>query len=166
MLTESLLEPGEPSQPSTLHLTRPSAPPPSACAALYNAPMAPSTLASAPAALGILAAQPAASGNITDSGRTAGRSIGSRSPIECAADGTAAIEDAPCYVCCEGPQNAVFLNCGHGGMCFSCAQHCCMQSREQPFRCPLCRGVVTQVVQLGDILPGSAVGENIVVSVR
>ena len=56
---------------------------------------------------------------------------------------------------CTTPQDAVFLNCGHGGMCFACASRFCHSSsqaggRANALRCPLCREVISQIVQLAD----------------
>lgn len=60
--------------------------------------------------------------------------------------------DALCWICFEGPRDAVLLECGHGGICFACAQRC---FKKKGRICPMCRQPVTQVVhiQLDDDAP-------------
>jgi hypothetical protein len=88
-------------------------------------------------------------------------------PAAAAADepsGAAAGDGQACYVCCESVADAVFLNCGHGGMCFACARrHVSAQRGRRPL-CPLCRERVVQVVQIGGV--ERSVGDHVVVSVR
>lgn len=54
-------------------------------------------------------------------------------------------EHSVCLVCYEREQDAVLLNCGHGGTCFKCACDVYRRSGE----CPLCRARVDQIVQIG-----------------
>lgn len=50
-----------------------------------------------------------------------------------------------CWICCQGPREAVLLECGHGGICFSCAERC---ARTRPPLCPMCRTRITQIVRI------------------
>ena len=50
-----------------------------------------------------------------------------------------------CWICCQGKRDAVLLECGHGGICYECAQKC---ARTRPPLCPMCRGRISQIVQL------------------
>ncbi|CAM9872451.1 unnamed protein product, partial [Phaeothamnion confervicola] len=40
--------------------------------------------------------------------------------------------------------DAVFLDCGHGGACMGCAMQVCALQAE----CPICRGHVTQIIEI------------------
>ena len=51
-----------------------------------------------------------------------------------------------CLLCCDAPSDAVFLGCGHGGVCKSCAIDTFVRNREE---CPFCRAHVTQIVTIG-----------------
>ena len=42
-----------------------------------------------------------------------------------------------CMVCFENQADSVFLECGHGGICYNCAIDICKKSNE----CHLCRKV-------------------------
>ena len=53
-----------------------------------------------------------------------------------------AVPDAVLKVIVE---SAVLLECGHGGICYECAQKC---ARKRPPLCQMCRGRITQIVQL------------------
>ncbi|PHJ17027.1 zinc c3hc4 type (ring finger) domain-containing protein [Cystoisospora suis] len=57
---------------------------------------------------------------------------------------TSPVEPDTCMICCQQPPNAVLLYCGHGGLCFTCAQTCYRRSGC----CPTCRRRVTGVVEL------------------
>jgi len=59
-------------------------------------------------------------------------------------DGGEGAEDK-CWICFDGPRDAVLLECGHGGMCASCAKR--VLRRKGRF-CPMCRQPVVQMVQL------------------
>ena len=50
-----------------------------------------------------------------------------------------------CWICYNGPRDAVLLECGHGGLCFACATKC---AQQRPRLCPMCRQRITRVVQL------------------
>eukprot|EP00298_Acanthocystis_sp_HF-20_P029370 c8248_g1_i1.p1 GENE.c8248_g1_i1~~c8248_g1_i1.p1 ORF type:complete len:519 (+),score=112.96 c8248_g1_i1:138-1694(+) len=50
-----------------------------------------------------------------------------------------------CYVCMTNSQNAVLMNCGHGGICFTCGSR--LLNNLNP-ECPLCRQKVDRVLQL------------------
>jgi len=61
------------------------------------------------------------------------------------ADGAGADSDV-CWICEGGPREAVFLECGHGGVCYPCAEKC--WSTQRRHGCPMCRQPVTQVVRV------------------
>ena len=93
-------------------------------------------------------------------------SVGPKSGLAPASSGSPT-EVSPvgiCYVCYEGPADAVFLDCGHGGMCYACARRTCAQRRGVRILCPLCRAPVTQLVQLGTAV--TTIGDRVVVDVR
>lgn len=54
-------------------------------------------------------------------------------------------DDDLCAICFTGPRDAVLLECGHGGICYSCARRCL---RKKGRECPMCRAPVDQVVQI------------------
>lgn len=47
-------------------------------------------------------------------------------------------DDSTCIVCCESQCDAVFMPCGHGGICISCALFIFEQTES---RCTMCRQV-------------------------
>jgi hypothetical protein len=49
-----------------------------------------------------------------------------------------------CFVCLDGPPNAVLLECGHGGLCAACAERLWQGRRS----CPLCRAGFAGVVRI------------------
>merc|ERR1712070_167484 len=51
-----------------------------------------------------------------------------------------------CIICFERSKNAVYLDCGHGASCYSCAIDTCVVTG----RCPLCRAHVQQIVIVED----------------
>ncbi|CDJ41440.1 hypothetical protein, conserved [Eimeria tenella] len=53
-------------------------------------------------------------------------------------------ESELCIICCNTMASAVLLFCGHGGLCFSCAQTCFHRSGL----CPTCRCPVKGVLEL------------------
>lgn len=59
-----------------------------------------------------------------------------------------------CYICCERRADAVLMECGHGGMCFTCAQHL---ADTPPAQCPVCRHSIQEVLMFGGVvtLPGA-----------
>ena len=54
-------------------------------------------------------------------------------------------EEDVCAICFTGPRDAVLLECGHGGICYTCAKRCL---RKKGRECPMCRAPVEQVVQI------------------
>jgi len=50
-----------------------------------------------------------------------------------------------CWICCQGEREVVILECGHGGICFACAERC---ARKRPPLCPMCRTRITQIVRI------------------
>jgi len=57
-----------------------------------------------------------------------------------------------CYVCCVERRNAVLFECGHGGVCFPCAQSL---ATRHPRTCPICRQPITAVLKVKRRDPGS-----------
>jgi len=53
------------------------------------------------------------------------------------------IEDEKCLVCAEGKPDGIFMHCGHGGVCTSCA----FEMVTIKLECHLCRMEIKQVVQ-------------------
>ena len=49
-----------------------------------------------------------------------------------------------CAMCCDKICDAVFMDCGHGGVCFNCA----VQLRKSHGKCHLCREVILQVLRV------------------
>lgn len=47
-----------------------------------------------------------------------------------------------CIICFDNSKNSVFLECGHGGVCYHCAVNTCVVSSK----CPLCRETIQQIV--------------------
>ena len=54
-------------------------------------------------------------------------------------------EGEVCWICVSGPRDAVLLECGHGGICHSCAERC---ARKRPPLCPMCRQRISCIVRL------------------
>lgn len=52
--------------------------------------------------------------------------------------------DGLCVVCFTDEANTVFLNCGHGGSCLTCA----IDSIKRNNLCILCREVVCQILEI------------------
>ena len=63
-----------------------------------------------------------------------------------------------CWICCQGEREAVLLECGHGGICFSCAERC---ARKRPPLCPMCRQRISSIVRIAG--PGKVVNGEVVV---
>ena len=49
-----------------------------------------------------------------------------------------------CTICCEAECNSVFMDCGHGGICFSCA----CKILEENSQCFMCRKKIAQVLKI------------------
>mmetsp|Transcript_6118 Transcript_6118/g.20106 ORF Transcript_6118/g.20106 Transcript_6118/m.20106 type:complete len:832 (-) Transcript_6118:192-2687(-) len=81
----------------------------------------------------------------------AGEPIGEGTGLGSSSEGDGDSSDRPegaedkCWICYEGPRDAVLLECGHGGMCVGCAKRL---FRKKGRICPMCRQPVTQMVQL------------------
>ena len=52
--------------------------------------------------------------------------------------------DSNCYICYTKPPNAINMNCGHGGMCLTCAQ---LHVKKKP-ECMECRGLVERIAYI------------------
>ncbi|CAN0412231.1 unnamed protein product [Pylaiella littoralis] len=53
-----------------------------------------------------------------------------------------------CYICCERTADAVAMECGHGGVCFTCATHL---ADTPPHTCPVCRLPIQEILKLHEI---------------
>ncbi|CAK88934.1 unnamed protein product (macronuclear) [Paramecium tetraurelia] len=51
-----------------------------------------------------------------------------------------------CIICCEQASNAVFMNCGHGGICYQCAVQVAQNQKE----CFLCRQIILQIYEIDE----------------
>jgi len=51
-----------------------------------------------------------------------------------------------CWVCFEGPAEAVLLQCGHAGLCLRCAENL-WRTRAS---CPMCRQSIELIARLGE----------------
>lgn len=73
--------------------------------------------------------------------------------------GSPSREPPSCYICVERRPDAVVMECGHGGMCFKCAQQL---ASTPPAQCPVCRKPIQQVLRFERIVTvrsgGSVVG--------
>ena len=49
-----------------------------------------------------------------------------------------------CIVCFDGTPNAVFMKCGHGGICYKCAIDIFVKNKE----CYLCREHIDEVLEI------------------
>ncbi|CAN0006190.1 unnamed protein product, partial [Discosporangium mesarthrocarpum] len=63
--------------------------------------------------------------------------------------GPSSTSPTQCFICCEHSADAVIMECGHGGMCFSCAQHL---ASTRPPQCPVCREPISEVLRFGKIM--------------
>lgn len=63
--------------------------------------------------------------------------------------GSAGREQPACYICCERRADAVVMECGHGGMCFTCATHL---ANTPPSLCPVCRKTISEVLTFGGVV--------------
>lgn len=55
-------------------------------------------------------------------------------------------EKGTCELCCSNVDNAVFMECRHGGACVDCA----IKIWEQSGNCYLCREPITQVLEIAE----------------
>ena len=53
-----------------------------------------------------------------------------------------------CYICCERRADAVVMECGHGGVCFTCATHL---ANTAPHQCPVCRDPIQEILKLHEV---------------
>jgi Zinc finger, C3HC4 type (RING finger) len=64
----------------------------------------------------------------------------------------ATLEPDKCLMCLDKDANAVFMDCGHGGICHDCAR----KLQDQKTHCHICRGPIIHVLKVskvsGDIL--------------
>eukprot|EP01017_Pseudomicrothorax_dubius_P036309 TRINITY_DN518_c0_g1_i5.p1 TRINITY_DN518_c0_g1~~TRINITY_DN518_c0_g1_i5.p1 ORF type:complete len:631 (-),score=122.51 TRINITY_DN518_c0_g1_i5:99-1991(-) len=59
-----------------------------------------------------------------------------------------------CLICFDGVPDAVFLDCGHGGICYECAKELWLKTGE----CYLCRKNIIQILQIElDALDGKVI---------
>jgi hypothetical protein len=52
--------------------------------------------------------------------------------------------DKKCVICVEGPCDSVFMDCGHGGICFSCA-NTMVKEKES---CHFCRAPIVRALKI------------------
>lgn len=71
--------------------------------------------------------------------------FGPRRDAEGGADAGSEPGGGNCWICFEGPREAVLLNCGHGGICYACAERCW---KLRPRVCPLCRARVMGIAKV------------------
>lgn len=65
--------------------------------------------------------------------------------LEAGAENNAEAEDrSKCIVCCTKSANAVFMECGHGGICFKCGKEINNSSKE----CHMCRQKIKAVFKM------------------
>ncbi|CAN0583175.1 unnamed protein product, partial [Ectocarpus sp. 12 AP-2014] len=69
-------------------------------------------------------------------------------PLAAAAAASSRREHSTCYICCERRADAVVMECGHGGVCFTCAT---TLADSPPHLCPVCRKVIQEVFKLHEI---------------
>lgn len=60
-----------------------------------------------------------------------------------------ALSRHPCWICHSAPGDTVFLTCGHGGVCFTCAEKCRTQTAQG--RCPICRAPIAKAVRVAAV---------------
>lgn len=53
-------------------------------------------------------------------------------------------EDSLCFICFTNEPNAVFLDCGHGGVCLTCS----IDAMKKNNSCTICRQVVVQILEI------------------
>ncbi|CAM9533012.1 unnamed protein product [Ectocarpus fasciculatus] len=86
-----------------------------------------------------------------EAGRGGVATGGSSGPLAAAAAAAAPSsrrEHSTCYICCERRADAVVMECGHGGVCFTCATHL---ADSPPHLCPVCRKVIQEVFKIHEI---------------
>jgi len=52
--------------------------------------------------------------------------------------------DRNCVICCVTPSNAVFMGCGHGGVCYKCA----VEAWKDRDNCFLCRQAISKILKV------------------
>jgi len=52
-----------------------------------------------------------------------------------------------CFICAEKEPNAIFLDCGHGGVCYECAQ----KEWKERNKCMTCRSKIEKIIKLHPI---------------
>lgn len=78
-------------------------------------------------------------------------------------DGDGDGDSSQCIICLDGPRDAVFLECGHGGVCHTCARKCATRDDR---KCPLCRKRIHRVMKIGEVLPSPRGMKDMVVRVE
>jgi hypothetical protein len=59
--------------------------------------------------------------------------------------GDALTDSEVCFICCVEPPNGCYMECGHGGVCYSCAK---LMATRRPSVCPICRSHISEVLKL------------------
>jgi len=60
--------------------------------------------------------------------------------------GESSPEDKNCVICCDKKADAVFMECGHGGVCY----HCALEVLKKEGKCYLCRKEIQKLLKLND----------------
>lgn len=72
-----------------------------------------------------------------------------------------------CIICYDMPANACFMGCGHGGVCYDCAQKV---AKKPPSQCPICRVGIEQVFKLTHyvdvVISSDSYGDEVELSVE
>jgi LSD1 subclass zinc finger protein len=68
-----------------------------------------------------------------------------------------------CQVCMDGPGDMVFLPCGHGAVCESCAKHIAKNLSVGGNHCVKCREEIKTLVRLSEMYPDQATGVTVIV---
>ena len=84
-----------------------------------------------------------------DSGDDEGDTDDGVRDIELGAGGAGGRGQTPCYICCVRRADAVLMECGHGGVCFACAQQLVS---TPPAQCPVCRHTIQEVLKFGGVV--------------
>lgn len=83
-----------------------------------------------------------------EAGRGGVATGGSSGPLAAGAPPPSRRKHSTCYICCERRADAVVMECGHGGVCFTCAT---VLADSPPHLCPVCRKVIQEVFKLHEI---------------
>lgn len=100
--------------------------------------------ARAPAAADATTAAAAGTGTATIAAATDPAAATNTAAPSASEDGASQADVGLCMICCTSAAGAVLMYCGHGGLCFKCAQKCFHRTGL----CPTCRRPVKGVVEV------------------